>query len=75
MSTSIMMKVEVLSKSQREETRPLLQYMAGYLMSTLTEYKTPRRYITKLMPFKMTKLLMFLTMSPQVDVMTKTKGG
>ena len=56
-------------------SRPLLQYMAGYLMSTLKKYKTPRRSITKLMPGKMAKLLMFMTMTPQVDVMTKTKGG
>ena len=56
-------------------SRPLLQYMAGYLMSTLTKYKMPRRHITKLMPGKMTELLMFVTMHPQVDVMIKTKGG
>ena len=55
--------------------RPLLQYMAGYMMSALKKYKTARMSITKLMPGKMTELLMFMTMSPQVDVMNKTRGG
>jgi hypothetical protein len=53
----------------------MLQYVAGYLMSELKKYKTTRRSITKLMPGKKTKLLMFVTMSPQLEVMTKTKGG
>ena len=55
--------------------RPLLQYMAGYLMSDFKKYKTPERCFTKLMPGKMTELLMFVTMPPQVDVMTNAKGG
>ena len=47
----------------------------GHKMYTLTKHKTPRRSITKLMPGKMTELLMFMMMTPQVDVMNKTKGG
>jgi hypothetical protein len=31
--------------------------------------------ITKLMPGKMTELLMFVTMPPQEDMMIKTKEG
>jgi hypothetical protein len=56
-------------------TRPLLQYVAGYLMSALRKYKTLRMSITKLMSGKMAELLMVVTMSPQVDVMIKTKEG
>ena len=56
-------------------TRPLLQYVAGYLISALKKSMAPRMSITKLMPGKMTELLMFVTMHPQVDVMIKTKGG
>ena len=57
-------------------TRPLLWYMAGNLLSKLREYMTTRRSITKKMPGKKTSwLLMFMTMSPQVGVMLKTKGG
>ena len=57
-------------------TRPLPWYMAGNLMSELREYMTTRRSITKKMPGKETSwLMMFVTMSPQVGVMLKTKGG
>jgi hypothetical protein len=49
--------------------------MAGYLMSALRKYKTLRMSITKLISGKMAKLLMVVTMSPQVDVMIKTKEG
>jgi hypothetical protein len=44
-------------------------------MSELKRYKTTRRSLTKLMHGKKTKLLLFMTMSPQVEVMIKTKGG
>ena len=58
----------------QDTLRPMLQYVTGYLMSTLMKHKTPRSSITQLMTGQTAKLVMFMTMSPQVDVMTKTKG-
>ena len=76
----MMIKQEMFGPIQTELTeilllRPMLWYLGGALMSKLKKYKTTRRSIAKLMPGKKTKLLLFMTMSPQVEVMIKTKGG
>jgi hypothetical protein len=56
-------------------TRPLLKYMAWYLMSALRKSRTPRMYTTKLMSGKMAELLMVVMMPPQMDVMEPHEGS
>ena len=52
-------------------TRPLLCYMAGYLLSELGEYMMTKKMTGK----EAMSLVIFVTMSLQVEMMIKTTGG
>ena len=54
-------------------TRPLLKYVAEYLMSASRKSKTLRMSTTMLMSGKTARLMMIVTMPQQEDVMIKTK--